>query len=180
MFLVLWTTLLFVSISAPIPPFGNTKKSINDPAQVINIMKSTNFCELLSLLYGILVNETDNNNNSQAVTESHGITSLQDKTFTVVNHSLLVLNTLAVLDLDTFQVWLDFLNVSLIHQRISLPLFRRLWGKKRSRCNCVTSPILCLPISINNNLPLMTLYCIKSFFWSAIMPYWIKIIKWVD
>ncbi|CAF4319851.1 unnamed protein product, partial [Adineta steineri] len=39
-----------------LPPFGqSSKKSVNDPAQVLSIMKTTNFCEIFSLLYGLLI-----------------------------------------------------------------------------------------------------------------------------
>ena len=95
----------FFPFRLPVHPFGHsTRKSTNDPAQVISIMKSTNFCEILSLLYGVLVAETDNNNNNQAISENNNITPLHDKTFIIVNNGLLVLNTIAILDLDTFQV----------------------------------------------------------------------------
>jgi len=66
-------------------------------------MKSTNFCEILSLLYGILIHETDSNNN-QTITENNHTISLHEKTSTIVINSMVLLNTIAVLDLDTFQV----------------------------------------------------------------------------
>ncbi len=66
-------------------------------------MKSTNFCEILSLLYGILIHETDSNNN-QTITENNNTISLHEKTSTIVINSMVLLNTIAVLDLDTFQV----------------------------------------------------------------------------
>jgi hypothetical protein len=64
-------------------------------------MKSTNFCEILSLLYGILIHEIDNNN--QTITENNN-TTLHEKTITIVINSMILLNTIAILDLDTFQV----------------------------------------------------------------------------
>jgi hypothetical protein len=67
-------------------------------------MKSTNFCEILSLLYGILIHETDSNNNNQTITENNNTISLHEKTSTIVINSMVLLNTIAVLDLDTFQV----------------------------------------------------------------------------
>jgi hypothetical protein len=89
-----------VSSRSYLPPFG---KSSNDPAQVLNIMKSTNFCEILSLLYGILIHEIDTNN--QTITENNNsITTLHEKTIIIVINSMLLLNTIAILDLDTFQV----------------------------------------------------------------------------
>ena len=68
-------------------------------------MKSTNYCEILSLLYGILIHETDMNNNNQAVAEnSHSVVTLHEKTVTVAVNSMVLMNSIAVLDLDTFQV----------------------------------------------------------------------------
>ena len=89
-----------------LPPFGqSSKKSTSDPAQALNIMKSTNFCETLSLLYGILIHETDNNNNNtQTITDNNNPVTLHEKTLTIVINSMILLNTLAILDLDTFQV----------------------------------------------------------------------------
>ena len=93
-------------ISTPLPPFGTTEnKPNNDPAQVISIMKSTNFCEILSLLYGILMHEMDNNNNNNpTITENNSPLTLHEKTVVIVNTSMILLNTIAILDLDTFQV----------------------------------------------------------------------------
>lgn len=74
-------------------------------------MKSTNFCEILSLLYGVLIHETDsNNNNHQIVTENNTATTLHEKTFVIVINSMILLNTLAILDLDAFQVRLSMLE----------------------------------------------------------------------
>ncbi len=88
-----------------LPPFGqSSKKSTNDSAQVLNIMKSTNFCEILSLLYGILIHETDTNNNNQTITDNNSTVTLHEKTLAIVINSMILLNTLAILDLDTFQV----------------------------------------------------------------------------
>ena len=67
-------------------------------------MKSTNFCEILSLLYGILIHETDNNSNNQTVTDNNSTITIHEKTFVIVINSMILLNTLAILDLDTFQV----------------------------------------------------------------------------
>ena len=70
-------------------------------------MKSTNFCEILSLLYGILIHETDNNNNNnnnQTITDNNNTIAVHEKTFVIVINSMILLNTLAILDLDTFQV----------------------------------------------------------------------------
>jgi hypothetical protein len=58
-FLCIFETKFVVLIRSSLPPFG---QSFNDLAQVLNIMKSTNFCEILSLLYGILIHEIDTNN----------------------------------------------------------------------------------------------------------------------
>jgi len=79
---------------------------MNDPAQVLNIMKSTNFCEILSLLYGILIHEIDTttNNNNQTITDNNSTVTLHEKTLVIVINSMILLNTLAILDLDTFQV----------------------------------------------------------------------------
>lgn len=75
-------------------------------------MKSTNFCEILSLLYGILIHDTDSNN--QIITENnHNINTnnngnntiaLHEQTVTIVINSMTLLNTIAILDLETFQV----------------------------------------------------------------------------
>lgn len=93
------------SIRSYLPPFGqSSKKSTNDPAQVLSIMKSTNFCEILSLLYGILIHETDSNNNQTITENNHNSGILHEKTITIVINSMVLLNTIAVLDLDTFQV----------------------------------------------------------------------------
>lgn len=96
--------LIFSLISAPFVQSG--KKSSNDPAQVINIMKSTNFCEILSLLYGILIHETDSNGNPTncSIAENGGTITLHEKTYVIVNNSMILLNSIALLDLDTFQV----------------------------------------------------------------------------
>lgn len=66
-------------------------------------MKSTNYCEILSLLYGILIHEIENtnNNNNQTVTET---TTLNEKTMKIANNAMTLLNTIAILDLDSFQV----------------------------------------------------------------------------
>ena len=80
-------------------------------------MKSTNFCEILSLLYGILMHETDsnnNNNNNPTITESNSPLALHEKTFVIVNTSMILLNTIAILDLDTFQVGAHLSQRSLI------------------------------------------------------------------
>ncbi|CAF4176320.1 unnamed protein product, partial [Rotaria sp. Silwood2] len=103
----------------------SSKKSINDPAQVLSIMKSTNFCEILSLLYGILIHETDNNN--QIITENNNnnnnnninnnnnnnTITLHEKTVTIVINSMILLNTIATLDLDAFQTILGEETISL-------------------------------------------------------------------
>jgi hypothetical protein len=92
-------------IRSYLPPFNqSTKKSINDPAQVLNIMKSTNFCEILSLLYGILIHETDNNNQIITENNNNNTVTLHDKTILIVINSMILLNSIAILDLDTFQV----------------------------------------------------------------------------
>ncbi|CAF3968819.1 unnamed protein product [Rotaria sp. Silwood2] len=102
----------------------SSKKSINDPAQVLSIMKSTNFCEILSLIYGILIHETDNNN--QIITENNNnnnnninnnnnnnTITLHEKTVTIVINSMILLNTIATLDLDAFQTILGEETISL-------------------------------------------------------------------
>ncbi|CAF1121133.1 unnamed protein product [Rotaria sordida] len=103
-----------------IPLFDqSSKKSINDPAQVLSIMKSTNFCEILSLLYGILIHETDSNN--QIITENNNninnnnnnTITLHEKTITIVINSMILLNTIATLDLDVFQTILGEETISL-------------------------------------------------------------------
>jgi len=76
-------------------------------------MKSTNFCEILSLLYGILIHEIDNNN--QTITDNNNnnnnnTTTLHEKTIVIVINSMILLNTIAILDLDTFQVCQDYLE----------------------------------------------------------------------
>jgi ABC-type Fe3+-citrate transport system substrate-binding protein len=75
-------------------------------------MKSTNFCEILSLLYGILIHETDNNNNNnnQTITDNNNTITVHEKTFVIVINSMILLNTLAILDLDTFQVRTELWN----------------------------------------------------------------------
>ncbi|CAF1249522.1 unnamed protein product [Rotaria sp. Silwood1] len=100
-----------------------SKKSINDPAQVLSIMKSTNFCDILSLLYGILIHEADNNN--QIITENNNninnnnnnnnnnTITLHEKTITIVINSMILLNTIATLDLDAFQTILGEETISL-------------------------------------------------------------------
>ena len=69
-------------------------------------MTSTNFCEVLSLIYGILIHETENNhnNNHPLITDNNATMALHEKTFVMVNNSMILLNTIAILDLDTFQV----------------------------------------------------------------------------
>jgi hypothetical protein len=97
-------------IRISLPPFGeSSKKSTNDPPQVLNIMKSTNFCEVLSLIYGILIHETDNNSTNQAITDNNSTITAHEKTFVI--NSMILLNTLAILDLDTFQVRIKFRNL---------------------------------------------------------------------
>ncbi|CAF1137260.1 unnamed protein product [Adineta steineri] len=100
------------------PPFGqSSKKSNNDSAQVLNIMKSTNFCEILSLLYGILIHETDGNNNQTITENNQNIIILHEKTITIAINSMILLNSIAVLDLDTFQTTLgeDTISLQLRH-----------------------------------------------------------------
>ena len=94
-----------IQFRSTLPPFGqSSKKSVSDPAQVLNIMKSTNYCEILSLLYGILIHETDINNN-QSITENHqNAAMLHEKTITIAVNSMILLNSIAILDLDAFQV----------------------------------------------------------------------------
>ncbi|CAF4050504.1 unnamed protein product [Rotaria sordida] len=95
-------------------PFSqSSKKSTNDPAQVLNIMKSTNFCEILSLIYGILIHVNDNNSNNQMNIDNNSTITVHEKTFIIVNNSMILLNTLAILDLDTFQTILDEETISL-------------------------------------------------------------------
>ncbi|CAF0923481.1 unnamed protein product [Rotaria sp. Silwood1] len=95
-------------------PFGqSSKKSTNDSAQVLNIMKSTNFCEILSLIYGILIHETDNNSNNQMNTDNNSTITVHEKTFIIVINSMILLNTLAILDLDAFQTTLGEETISL-------------------------------------------------------------------
>ena len=67
-------------------------------------MKSTNFCEILSLLYGILIHETDSNNNQMITENNHHTITLHEKTITIAINSMVLLNSIAILDLDTFQV----------------------------------------------------------------------------
>ena len=70
-------------------------------------MTSTNFCEILSLIYGILIHETENNHNSNnhpVMADNNATMTLHEKTFVMVNNSMILLNTIAILDLDTFQV----------------------------------------------------------------------------
>jgi flagellar basal body P-ring protein FlgI len=74
---------------------------MNDPAQVLNIMKSTNFCEILSLLYSIFIHDTGNNSTI----------IVHEKTCLIVINSMVILNTLATLDLDTFQVRIKLVNL---------------------------------------------------------------------
>jgi hypothetical protein len=83
---------------------------MNDPAQVLNIMKSTNFCEILSLLYGVLIHDTDNNSNNQTITDNNSTMTVHEKTCTIVINSMILLSTLATLDLDTFQVRIKLMN----------------------------------------------------------------------
>lgn len=87
-------------------------------------MKSTNFCEILSLLYGILIHETDNNSNSQINADDSSTITVHEKTFLIVINSMNLLNTIAILDLDTFQVrkrkvliffiWIIYFNFRLL------------------------------------------------------------------
>jgi hypothetical protein len=99
------------SIRSYLPPFNqSSKKSINDSAQVLNIMKSTNFCEILSLLYGVLIHDTDNNSNNQTFTDNNSTMTVHEKTCTIVINSMILLSTLATLDLDTFQVRIKLMN----------------------------------------------------------------------
>ena len=98
---LIFDRMISVHSRTNLPPFGqSSKKSTNDPAQVIHIMKSTNFCEILSLLYGILIHETDN----QINTENNGAFTVHEKILIIVINSMILLNTIATLDLDTFQV----------------------------------------------------------------------------
>ncbi|UJR08302.1 hypothetical protein I4U23_012573 [Adineta vaga] len=97
-----------------LPPFGqSSKKSTNDSAQVLSIMKSTNYCEILSLLYGILIHETDINNNQTLAENNQNAVTLHDKTMTIAVNSMILLNSVAVLDLDTFQTTLGEETISL-------------------------------------------------------------------
>ncbi|CAF4082845.1 unnamed protein product, partial [Adineta steineri] len=100
-----------------LPPFGHSsKKSVNDPAQVLSIMKTTNFCEIFSLLYGILIHDTDNNNNNnnnQTMHDNNSPITLHEKTLIILNNSLILLNTIAILDLDIFQTILGEETISL-------------------------------------------------------------------
>ncbi|CAF4037414.1 unnamed protein product, partial [Adineta steineri] len=102
-----------------LPPFGqSSKKSVNDPAQVLSIMKTTNFCEIFSLLYGILIHDTDNNNNNnnnnnQTMHDNNSPITLHEKTLIILNNSLILLNTIAILDLDIFQTILGEETISL-------------------------------------------------------------------
>lgn len=86
---------------------------MNDPAQVLCIMKSTNFCEILSLLYGILIHETDTNSNNQMHTDHNSTITVHEKTFVIVINSMILLNSLAILDLDAFQVCICLIKYSL-------------------------------------------------------------------
>ncbi|CAF4122568.1 unnamed protein product [Rotaria sordida] len=70
-------------------------------------MKSTNFCKTLSLLYGILLHQTNSNN--QTITgnnnNNNNTVTLHGKTIIIiVTNSIILLNTIATLDLDSFQV----------------------------------------------------------------------------
>ena len=67
-------------------------------------MKSTNFCEILSLLYGILIHEIDTNNQTITENNNSNTTVLHEKTNHILINSMILLNTIAILDLDTFQV----------------------------------------------------------------------------
>ncbi|CAF1081580.1 unnamed protein product [Adineta ricciae] len=104
----------FSKPKSTLPPFGqSSKKSISDPAQVLNIMKSTNYCEILSLQYGILIHDTDINNN-QTTTENHqNAAMLHEKTITIAVNSMSLLNSIAILDLDAFQTTLGEETISL-------------------------------------------------------------------
>jgi hypothetical protein len=73
-------------------------------------MKTTNFCEILSLVYGILIHETDNTSNNQTMNDNNSAITLHEKTLVIVNNSLILLNTIAILDLDTFQVRIKLRN----------------------------------------------------------------------
>ncbi|UJR37944.1 hypothetical protein I4U23_030629 [Adineta vaga] len=109
--------ILFSQPKHCLSPFNqsSSKKSTNDPAQVLNIIKATNFCEIFSLLYGILIHETDNNN--QTINDNHPTITLYEKTLIIVQNSLVLLNTIAILDLDTFQTVLgeDTISLQLRH-----------------------------------------------------------------
>jgi len=67
-------------------------------------MKFSNFCEVLSLLYGILVHETDINTHPTIITNNNSNLLVNDKLYLIVINSLNLLNTIAILDLETFQV----------------------------------------------------------------------------
>lgn len=87
-----------------LPPFNSpSKKSTLDPAQVLSNMKFSNFCEILSLLYGILVHDTDNNTH-QVMTDNNSNLLINDKILLIVINSLNLLNTIAIVDLEIFQV----------------------------------------------------------------------------
>ncbi|CAF3402161.1 unnamed protein product [Rotaria socialis] len=112
-------------------PFGqSSKKSTNDPAQILSIMKSTNFCEILSLLYGILVHDTDNN---QMNTENNSTITLHEKTYVIAINAMILLNTLAILDLDAFQTTLGEDTIS--------PQLRNVANHILSHCNQQSTPM---------------------------------------
>ena len=149
-----------------LPPFNqSSKKSSNDPAQVLNIMKSTNFCEILSLLYGVLIHETDsNNNNHQTITENNSAITLHEKTFVIVINSMILLNTLAILDLDTFQVRLKMCENSMM-----LWISRRHSVKKQSHFNFDMWLIIFSLIVIINKRPWVIRFSVKLSFSLVIM-----------
>ncbi|CAF0765046.1 unnamed protein product [Didymodactylos carnosus] len=139
--------LLFAMPKSLTAPFNNnTKKSIYDPAQVISIMKCTNFCEILSLLYGLLIQNTDNqsfdNNNP-----CHK--PLQEQTLTIVLKSTTLLNTIAILDMDTFQTVLGEETISLQLRHVANFV---LWY-----CNSQTDDILLRQIIL-----LIGYYCVLN------------------
>ncbi|CAF4350467.1 unnamed protein product, partial [Rotaria sordida] len=66
-------------------------------------MKSTNFCKTLSLLYGILLHQTNSNNQSITVNNNNTVTLHGKTIIIIVTNSIILLHTIATLNLDSFQ-----------------------------------------------------------------------------
>jgi hypothetical protein len=61
------------------------------------------------------MHETDNNSNNQTITDNNTTTTVHEKTCIIVINSMILLNTLATLDLDTFQVRFVKIHLKKIH-----------------------------------------------------------------